>query len=678
MKHTWNTKQYILIVVLPLVIFPIIVISIYSTINFYNRTFVQNKEFYQGIVSQVTTNIDFYYNQYATYFNDVSKSPIFKNTLGRDVKHFRPLRELLISKMSASIYLLELNYSDKDFNLPYRFSRVTESLIQIDVDTLRNDIVFKVAGKNPDFPMIMGTTKAAKGPSSNRMPIFFYPYEMDENNEPVVMLIAVETANFLNNLYKQNTKLKLGTIYIQDQFGNILDYNHPYIDDYYEYDEKKNRYILNPGDDPNDPYEGMSFAEYRMLNTDSKILSEPQVLEQFKKAEINNHASVEIISYNNRKYLSIATVAPNSKMHVAYFHPINQLFTPIKKAIYIVILLSVITIIAVLFIIFSFSKNFTTPIIELKMRLKKICCAEYDERLEPNNFFGEFINLSTSFNQMIDTISNYRNNMEHLVQKQTEELNKTVIQLTETHEQNKRELEMAQRLQSSLIPKIFPETDLLQFSSKYMPMAALGGDLYDVYQISDSIFSVMILDVCGHGIPAALITTMAKMSFSNNAKKYNTPHEVISNVNLELTTILENSGNFLTAFYAIIDIKAKTISYTNAGHNIMYILHENQTISCMPNNGPVIGVVKDIEFLSCSESLHSGDRIILYTDGLIEARNPTGIMFDTHRLLDTINKHAKDDVSTFVVELCNYLKNFQAQAPITDDIALLVIDTVFH
>ena len=109
MKHTWNTKQYILIVVLPLVIFPIIVISIYSTINFYNRTFVQNKEFYQGIVSQVTTNIDFYYNQYATYFNDVSKSPIFKNTLGRDVKHFRPLRELLISKMSASIYLLELN-----------------------------------------------------------------------------------------------------------------------------------------------------------------------------------------------------------------------------------------------------------------------------------------------------------------------------------------------------------------------------------------------------------------------------------------------------------------------------------------------------------------------------------------------------------------------------------------
>ena len=276
-KHSLNTKHRILIVVLPLVILPIIVISLYATINFYNKSFVQNKEFYQGIISQVTTNIDFYYNQYATYFNDISESPIFKSIIGQNVKHFKPLRELLLSKISASLYLLELNYPDKEFNLPYRFSRVTESLIQIDVDVLRKDDIFKALGKNPANPMMMGSTKAAKGMSSERMPIFFYPYEFDKHGKPQVVLIAIETANFLNNLYKQNTKLKLGTIYIQDQFGHVLDYNHPYIDDYYEYDEEKNRYILNPGDDPNDPYEGMSFAEYRILNTDPEILSESVV-----------------------------------------------------------------------------------------------------------------------------------------------------------------------------------------------------------------------------------------------------------------------------------------------------------------------------------------------------------------------------------------------------------------
>ena len=676
-KHSLNTKHRILIVVLPLVILPIIVISLYATINFYNKSFVQNKEFYQGIISQVTTNIDFYYNQYATYFNDISESPIFKSIIGQNVKHFKPLRELLLSKISASLYLLELNYPDKEFNLPYRFSRVTESLIQIDVDVLRKDDIFKALGKNPANPMMMGSTKAAKGMSSERMPIFFYPYEFDKHGKPQVVLIAIETANFLNNLYKQNTKLKLGTIYIQDQFGHVLDYNHPYIDDYYEYDEEKNRYILNPGDDPNDPYEGMSFAEYRMLNTDPEILSESVVQEQIKDAEEKNSVSTKIIEYKGKKYLSIIAVAQNSKMHVAYFHPINQLFGPVQKSIYITILLAILTVIAAIFIILSFSKHFTNPIVELKMRLKKICCGEYDEHLNAKNFFGEFITLSGSFNTMLDTINNYRNNMEQIVHERTEELNKTVAQLTETHEQNKRELAMAQKIQSSLVPKVFPETKLLQFSSKYMPMEALGGDLYDVYQISDKVFAVMILDVCGHGVPAALITTMAKMSFTTNSKKYSTPSEIVSHVNLELAEILEGSGNFLTAFYAIIDIENKIISYTNAGHNTIYILHENKTISCLPNNSPVIGVIKDLDFLQCSECLLSGDRIILYTDGLIEARNPTGAMFDTPRLLEIIEKNSKVDIHTFVTQLCDCLKSFQELAPVTDDVALLVIDTIF-
>ena len=676
MKHTWNTKQYILIVVLPLVIFPIILISIYSTVNFYKRTFVQNKEFYQGIVSQVTTNIDFYYNQYAVYFKNVSKSPILKNTTERDIKYFRALRELLVSKISASIYMLELNYPDKISNLPYRFNRITESSIQIDIDTLLNDKIFKAIGKNLKNPMVMGSTKAARGPSSDRMPIFFYPYEMDEDGNPQVLLIAVETANFLNNLYKQNTKLKLGTIYIQDQFGNILDYNHPYIDDYYEYDEKKNRYILNPGDDPNDSFEGMSFAEYKMLNTDSKILSEPQVLEQFKKAEINNHASVEIISYNNRKYLSIATVAPNSKMHVAYFHPINQLFTPIKKTIYIVILLSIATIIIALFIIFSFSKNFTVPIIELKTKLKKICRGEYDERLEPNNFFGEFIALSTSFNHMINTISNYSDNMEQLVQRRTKELNKTVTQLTETHEQNKRELAMAQKIQSSLIPKVFPETRLLQFSSKYMPMEALGGDLYDVYQISDKVFSVMILDVCGHGVPAALITAMAKTSFSNNTKLIKKPNDVVFNVNNELFDSINGNGDYFTAFYGVIDMEKGLLSYCNAGHNPIFLAHTDGSIDKLENNGPVVGVVRDISFPSTCHSLRNGDRLVLYTNGVIEARNERAALYGEKRLMDIIIQNMNTDVNTFTEHVFSDLQSFCGKSPRCDDIALFATDIV--
>ena len=83
MKRTWNTKKYILIIVLPLVILPIITVSIYATISFYKRTFAQTNEFYQGIISQVTTNIDFYYNQYKKSFESIIDSPIMEMVLNR-------------------------------------------------------------------------------------------------------------------------------------------------------------------------------------------------------------------------------------------------------------------------------------------------------------------------------------------------------------------------------------------------------------------------------------------------------------------------------------------------------------------------------------------------------------------------------------------------------------------
>ena len=386
-----------------------------------------------------------------------------------------------------------------------------------------------------------------------------------------------------------------------DQFNNIQERNHPHVSDYYNFDKNKNCYILEEGDDPNDPFEGMSFAEYRMLNVDEKILEHPKVLEQIEIATEDGEPSCEMVNFKGKRYLSIVSIAENSLMKIIYFHPIRQLSAPIMKIIYIIISVAILISILIVVISIIFSKFLTHPIKELNIATRKICNGDYSILLTTDDFFGEFIDLSDSFNHMVDTISNYRNNMELLVKKRTDELNRNVEQLTEANEQNKRELIMAQKIQSSLIPKVFPETKLLQFSSKYMPMEALGGDLYDVYQISDKVFSVMILDVCGHGVPAALITTMAKMSFSNNAKKYNTPHEVISNVNMELTEILENSGNFLTAFYAIIDIKEKTITYTNAGHNMMYILHVNQTISYLPNNGPVIGIAKNIDTLKkCS------------------------------------------------------------------------------
>ena len=690
MKRTWSTKTYILIGVLPLVILPIIITSLYTTINFYKRTYAQTNEFYQGIITQVTTNIDFYYNQYKQSFESITNSSLMKEILGRPqmtyledknyyingVHYPELLKERFSTRFSGGVWLLEFNRPHTADKTPYFLSRIVHTNVVFNPDDLTNDKSFELMKNDKTSIPVMGAFSFFKGMNSTNRIIFLYPTYNEKTSNISSVFALIETDDFMEDLYNENTSLKFGTLYVIDQFGNIQGSNHPSVDDYYEYDKEKKTYILNPGDDPNDPYEGMSFAEYRMLNTDSNILSLSAVQKQIETAKENDGFSSEIISFNGDKFLSIIAISPASKMLITYFHPINQLFAPIQRTIYIIVFISLITILIVVLVSLSFSKNFTLPIIELKMRLKKICCGDYEERLNPEKFFGEFINLSASFNNMVDTMSNYRNNMEMLVQERTEELNKTVAQLTETHEQNKRELAMAQRIQSSLIPKIFPETRLLQFSSKYMPMEALGGDLYDVYQISDKVFSVMILDVCGHGVPAALITTMAKMSFSNNTKLIKKPNDVIFNVNNELFDSINGNGDYFTAFYGVIDMEKGLLSYCNAGHNTIFLAHADGSIDKLENNGPVVGVVRDIPFQSTGHFLRNGDRLVLYTDGVIEARNEQASLYGEERLMNIIAQNMNADVKTFTEHVFSDLQSFCGKSPRCDDIALFAINIV--
>ena len=691
MKRTWSTKTYILIIVLPLVILPIITVSIYATISFYNRTFVQTNEFYQGIISQVTTNIDFYYMQYKKSFESITNSSIMRDILNRPkmtaledknyeingVYYLDLLRSLATTKFSGGGYFLEFDRPHTTNKTPYFFTRINHSNVVFEVEDLTNDIAFSKMQEDKSSIPVMGSFPFFKGMNSTGRIIFLYPTYNEKTSKISSVLALIEDDNFMTDLYNENFSLKFGTLYIIDQFKNVQGSNHPSVDDYYEYDKEKQRYILNPGDDPNDPYEGMSFAEYRMLNTDSNILSLPEVQEQINTIQTSeNDVLSRIVSYNGHKFLSVVSIAPTSKMYVSYFHPIEQLFAPIKKTIYIILFISLLIVFIVVFIGVSFSKNFTLPAVELKLKLKKICCGDYSERLNSNKFFGEFITLSNSFNHMVDTMDNYRNNMEQLVQERTEELNKTVALLTETHKQNERELAMAQKIQSTLVPKIFPETRLLQFSSKYMPMEALGGDLYDVYQISDKVFAVMILDVCGHGVPAALITTMAKMSFSNNTKKFTNPSDVIFNVNNELFDSINGNGDYFTAFFGVIDMERGMLHYSNAGHNTIFLAHSDGSIECLENNSAVVGVVRDLPFQTSSYSLRNNDRLVLYTDGVIEARNEQAALYGEDRLMNLITKNVTLNVKDFTEHVFTDLQSFCENSPRCDDIALFAIDII--
>ncbi|MBO5288260.1 MAG: SpoIIE family protein phosphatase [Spirochaetales bacterium] len=690
MKKSFNTRIRILLTVLPLALVPIIVLTIYTGSSFYKRSLNQNKEFYRDIISQVTTNVDFYYNQYAISFADITQSSVFQKIVNRpemtsiedksftiDGKNYiLALEEFLVSKFNGVFLMLELGRKDTVNNRSYKHFFIGYSNISFDVEKLKEDPVFLKMSENLVMEPILATSEAIRGAKGITQPIFFFPHIKEGSDKIDELMLIIETPTFLSSLYEKNVRLKFGTLYMLDQFGNVQERNHPHVNDYYNFDKERNCYVLEEGDDPDDPFEGMSFAEYRMLNVDEKILQLPKVQEQIQIAEEDGEPSCEIVKFKGKKYLSIVSIAENSLMRVIYFHPIRQLSAPIMRIIYIIMSVAILISVLVVVISIIFSHFLTNPIKELNIATRKICNGDYSILLTTEEFFGEFIDLSDSFNHMVGTISNYRENMEKLVKNRTEELNKNVEQLTEANEQNRRELAMAQRIQSSLVPKVFPETRLLQFSSKYMPMEALGGDLYDVYQISDKVFSVMILDVCGHGVPAALITTMAKISFNTNTKKSKDPSEVVFNVNNELYDSINGNGDYFTAFYGVIDMEKGMLYYSNAGHNTIFLAHADGTMDQLENNGPVVGVVKDLEFPSVGHQLKNGDRLVLYTDGVIEARDEQAALYGEERLMDIISKNMNSEVKDFTEHVFTDLQAFCGNSPRCDDIALFAVDIV--
>ena len=186
----------------------------------------------------------------------------------------------------------------------------------------------------------------------------------------------------------------------------------------------------------------------------------------------------------------------------------------------------------------------------------------------------------------------------------------------------------------------------------------------------------MILDVCGHGVPAALITTMAKMSFSNNTKRFREPNDVIFNVNNELYDSINGNGDYFTAFYGVIDMEKGMLDFSNAGHNTIFLAHADGSIDCLENNGPVVGVVKDLPFQVTSHSLRNGDRLVLYTDGVIEARDEQAALYGEERLMDIIAKNMSLNVKDFTEHVFTDLQAFCGNSPRCDDIALFAIDII--
>jgi sigma-B regulation protein RsbU (phosphoserine phosphatase) len=203
------------------------------------------------------------------------------------------------------------------------------------------------------------------------------------------------------------------------------------------------------------------------------------------------------------------------------------------------------------------------------------------------------------------------------------------VELGEIHQ----ELELARRMQLSILPSAFPASTTFRVAARYLPMTSVAGDLYDFLVAGDRQAGLLIADVSGHGVPAALIASMVKMAAISQRSLAAHPAELLTGMNTALCG--NTQGQFVTVAYVYLDADAQQMRYAAAGHPAMLLLR-NGTVSEIAENGLLLAA-SDLETYSEKTlPLQPGDRLLLYTDGLVEARNAKGELLGEDALSATL------------------------------------------
>lgn len=238
------------------------------------------------------------------------------------------------------------------------------------------------------------------------------------------------------------------------------------------------------------------------------------------------------------------------------------------------------------------------------------------------------------------------------------------------------ELNVATKIQASMLPCIFPafpnrkEFDIY---ASMLPAKEVGGDFYDFFLIDDDKLAVVIADVSGKGVPAALFMVIAKTLLKNNAQYGKSPKEVFETVN-DLLCENNEAGMFVTAFMGILDIPTGLFTYVNAGHNPPMIKRMGENCEWLPTKpGFVLAGMDGMSYKQDEITLKQGDVLFMYTDGVTEAVNRQDELFTEPRLLEVANRHKDSELRELLTNIKSEIDLFANGAEQADDITMLAV-----
>jgi sigma-B regulation protein RsbU (phosphoserine phosphatase) len=232
-----------------------------------------------------------------------------------------------------------------------------------------------------------------------------------------------------------------------------------------------------------------------------------------------------------------------------------------------------------------------------------------------------------------------------------------------------KELEVARRIQLSILPAGFPSSLNFRVAARYVPMTSVAGDFYDFIVSDDTQAGLLIADVSGHGVPAALIASMVKVAATSQRANAADPARLLSEMNAVLCGNTQNQ--FVTAAYVHLDSKAGKLRYSAAGHPPMLLLRQGNVLEII-ENGLILAAFDFATYTSATHPLEAGDRLLLYTDGLIEAANANGDSFGQDALSALLRQTAELPPSVASDQIISSVQQWSALQD--DDLTILICD----
>ncbi|MBI3395375.1 MAG: SpoIIE family protein phosphatase [Spirochaetia bacterium] len=248
-----------------------------------------------------------------------------------------------------------------------------------------------------------------------------------------------------------------------------------------------------------------------------------------------------------------------------------------------------------------------------------------------------------------------------------------LLSLKTTEKSLMKELHHARLIQENLLPASLPEVPGIRLSAVYEPMELVGGDLYDFVELKNKTLGIFVADVSGHGIPAAMIASLAKVILTLFGPEQTSPCELLGYLNDQLYG--KTAGNFLTAWYGIYNPETRGLIYATAGHPAP-ILERNREGVFQTSKGPALGWLNQAIMKDTTITLERGDRLYIYSDGLTEAANSKGIMFEDQGLVASILRMADLPLGVTVNQAVSDAREFQGGGVFQDDVTLVGMEVI--